>query len=333
MTLGSERLPIGLLSLLLALPVAALAAPATDNARVWLDKMNQATEHLNYDGTFIYQHDDHFEVMRILHQSDPKGERERLISLNGTPREVIQNGNKTTCYMPGRKSVIVSKSQPREPYPIDLPEDASQLSKYYRIFLGKRGRIAGYDTQVITIAPRDEYRYGHRLWLEETNGMPLESDLIDAHGATVEQMMFTNIQFLPQISEQLLQTKLNSTGFVWHRDADETDDTPLQKTTWMVTHLPEGFMLTHHSQHPMPSSKYVAEHMVYSDTLASLSVFIEQVGEDRRMLLNGASHMGAANAYGTFVDNYHVTVVGDVPAAAVRLVGESIRHRSPAGSP
>ncbi len=333
MTLGSERLQIGLaglMGLLLALPASALAADTT--ARAWLDKMEEAVEHLNYDGTFIYQHDDHLEALRILHQSDPEGERERLISLNGPAREVIQVGSKMTCYLPDKKSVMVGRSRPRKPFPPELPDDTSQLTKYYRIALGPTERMAGHDTQIVTITPRDAYRYGYRLWLDESNGMPLKSDLLNEHGAPVEQMMFTNIQFLPKIPDELLQTSLNSTGYVWHRDADESGDTPLKDTGWEVTHLPDGFMLTHHSRHPMPDSKDVAEHMVYSDALASLSVYIEQAVDDKKML-NGVSRMGAANAYGALVDGYHVTVVGEVPAATVRMVGTSIRHQADAGNP
>ncbi len=332
MTLGSERLPIGLVGLLLMLPISTMAAPATDDARAWLAKMEEAVERLNYDGTFIYQHDDQLEAVRILHQSDPKGERERLISLNGAAREVIQKGGEMTCFMPDQKSVMVGRSHPRKPYPLDLPDDTSQLTKYYQITLGQSERMAGHDTRIVTITPRDAYRYGYRLWLEAANGMPLKSDLIDAQGVAVEQMMFTSIQFLAQIPEQLLQTSLSSAGFVWHRDADETGETPLEKPTWQVTRLPDGFMLTHHSRHPMPDSKGVAEHLVYGDALASLSVFIEQAGDDKKML-NGVSRMGAANAYGTLVDGYHVTVVGEVPAATVRMVGESLRHQAAVGSP
>lgn len=329
MTLSGERLPIGLLGLLLVLP---LSAEAADNARAWLDKMEDAVEHLNYDGTFIYQHDDQLEAVRILHQTDPKGERERLISLNGAAREVIQKDGEMTCYMPDQKSVMVGRSLSRKPYPLDLPDDTSKLAKYYRIALGQTERMAGHDTRIVTITPRDAYRYGYRLWLEAANGMPLKSDLLDEQGTAVEQVMFTSIQFLPQIPEELLQTSLNSTGFVWHRDAERAGETPLEKNDWQVTRLPDGFMLTHHSRHPLPDSKDIAEHMVYSDDLASLSVYIEQAVDDKKML-NGVSRMGAANAYGALVDGYHVTVVGEVPAATVRLVGESIRHQTAPSKP
>jgi sigma-E factor negative regulatory protein RseB len=332
MTLGSERLSVGLLGLLLVLPVSTPAAQTPDGARVWLDKMDQAVDQLNYDGTFIYQHDDQLEAVRILHQSDPNGERERLISLNGAAREVIQKGGEMTCYMPDQKQVMVGRSLPRKPFPLDLPDDTSQLTKHYNLVLGPAERMAGHETRVVTITPRDAYRYGYRLWLEAQNGMPLKSDLLDERGAAVEQMMFTNIEFLPKIPEENLQTGLNSSGFTWHRDGDEAGETPMGKSDWQVTRLPDGFMLIHHSRHPLPDSKDVAEHLVYSDALASLSVYIEQAGDDKKML-NGVSRMGAANAYGALVDGFHVTVVGEVPAATVRLVGESIHRQAAAGAP
>lgn len=328
-TLGSERLPTGLLGLLLVLPVSAMAE---DSARTWLDKMDKAIESLNYDGTFIYQHDDQLEAVRILHQSDQSGERERLISLNGAAREVIQKGGEMTCYMPDQKTVMVGRSLPRKPFPLDIPDDTSTLTKHYRLVLGPAERMAGHETRVVTITPRDAYRYGYRLWLNTDNGMPLKSDLLDERGAAVEQMMFTNIDFLAQIPEENLQTGLNSSGFTWHHNDADAGETLLGEGAWQVTRLPDGFMLTHHSRHALPDSEGIAEHMVYSDTLASLSVYIEQAGDDRKML-NGVSRMGAANAYGALVDGHHVTVVGEVPAATVRLVGESIRQQTAAGTP
>ena len=161
--------------------------------------------------------------------------------------------------------------------------------------------------------------------------MPLKSDLLNEHGSAVEQVMFTNIAFLKEVPPELLQPTLSGNGYVWHNDPDVAGETVLSnKTDWHVTRLPDGFMLTHHSRHPMPDSKVPTEHLVFSDALASLSVYIDQAGDDKRML-NGMSHMGAVNAYGAIVSGYHVTVVGDVPRATVQMVGESLRYQPVSG--
>ncbi len=325
------RLPVCLLGMLLAQPIVALADAPPDDAHAWLDKMARAVQRLNYDGTFIYWHDEQLETVRIVHQSDPQGDRERLVSLTGAAREIIQSGEELTCYMPDQKSVMVSKSHPRKPYPLNIPKDTSRLAKNYQIALSHNERMAGHDARIVTITPRDGYRYGYRLWLETETGMPLKSDLLDEHGTAVEQLMFTNIEFLKQVPPELLQPTLSGSGYAWHNDADMAGETLISDTnTWRVTRLPDGFMLTHHSRHAMPDSKVPTEHLVFSDALASLSVYIDQAGDDKRML-NGLSHMGAVNAYGAIVSGFHVTVVGDVPSATVRMVGESLRYQPVSG--
>ncbi|NIR62132.1 MAG: transcriptional regulator, partial [Gammaproteobacteria bacterium] len=61
---------------LLAGPAAADAA--SERAGQWLARMAEAVDSLNYEGTFVYNHDDKLETMRIVHRVDPRGSRERL---------------------------------------------------------------------------------------------------------------------------------------------------------------------------------------------------------------------------------------------------------------
>ncbi|MGO9425037.1 MAG: sigma-E factor regulatory protein RseB domain-containing protein, partial [Steroidobacteraceae bacterium] len=49
----------------LALPQRSRAA---DDARAWLEKMNQALATRNYDGTFFHLSDGRVETMRIVHR-------------------------------------------------------------------------------------------------------------------------------------------------------------------------------------------------------------------------------------------------------------------------
>ena len=90
------------------LPLALIAsgqACAEMDARLWLEQMSAAMKNLDYDGTFVYQHDDQLEAMRILHRQDEGGERERLLSLTGSAREVLRDDRVVTCIMADSKSV------------------------------------------------------------------------------------------------------------------------------------------------------------------------------------------------------------------------------------
>ena len=77
--------------LLPALLAVAGQAFAGDSARQWLDNMSNALQSLNYDGTFVYLHDGKLESMRIVHQASEQGVQERLMSLTGSPREVLRD--------------------------------------------------------------------------------------------------------------------------------------------------------------------------------------------------------------------------------------------------
>ena len=64
-------------------------------------------------------------------------------------------------------------------------------------------------------------------------------------------------------------------------------------------------------------------HMVYSDGLASVSVFVEKPDPDENPR-KGASQIGAANAFSLLVEEHLVTAIGEVPAVTVRDIANSV---------
>ncbi|MFQ5546575.1 MAG: sigma-E factor regulatory protein RseB domain-containing protein, partial [Acidiferrobacterales bacterium] len=168
----------------LALLAFSSAAAAGDAAYDWLMRMNQATRMLNYDGTFVYQHGDQLEAMRIIHAVRDGSVRERLVSLNGSAREVIRDDQQVMCYLPDRKSIIVEHRfvGRDKSFPVILPESVTVLKKNYMIQLGAPGRVAGRAAQVVIIRPRDQYRYGYHLWADKETGLLLKADLVDHMG-------------------------------------------------------------------------------------------------------------------------------------------------------
>ncbi|MDH3640293.1 MAG: MucB/RseB C-terminal domain-containing protein, partial [Gammaproteobacteria bacterium] len=61
-----------------------------------------------------------------------------------------------------------------------------------------------------------------------------------------------------------------------------------------------------------------------SDGLAAVSVFIEKNPERNTGAVSGVNRMGAVHAFGTTIGDYQVTVVGEVPAKTVDLIGMSV---------
>jgi len=314
-----------LVPLLLA---AAGQAAAQDSARQWLDEMSSALQTLDYDGTFVYLHDGRLDAMRIIHQVSDGGQRERLVSLTGSAREVLRDDKAVTCIKPDNKSVMIGKSRPRPPFPV-LPRDLGKASHYYEIEDVGDDRMAGYDARVIAITPKDEFRYGYRFWIEQNTRMLLKYDLSGPDGVPIEQVMFTRIGIGADIPQAALQPSLTGDGYTWHRQ-EEVRGSPVAdpgKSGWQVSELPDGFVLTNFQQKRMREDGEAAEHMVFSDGLATVSVYIEKrTHEDAS--LNGLSSMGAMNAYGLMVDGYQVMVVGEVPPATVRMIAHSLGRAS-----
>jgi sigma-E factor negative regulatory protein RseB len=90
--------------------------------------------------------------------------------------------------------------------------------------------------------------------------------------------------------------------------------------------LPKGFALTHKSYHGDADAKGVAAkelHLLYSDGLASVSIFVETI-EQNHQYHTGTSSMGAVNVYSYINNNHFITAVGEVPTQTVQLMAKSM---------
>ena len=314
--------------LVVVLLTAAGQVFAGESARQWLDEMSAALQTLDYDGTFVYLHDDKLETMRIVHQLTEGGEKERLVSLTGSPREVLRDDRAVTCIMPDNKSVMIGKSRPRQPFPV-VPKDLDALSRYYDLEDAGEDRMTGYVTRVIKVKPKDALRYGYRFWIDTDTRMLIKFDLTGVNGRAIEQVMFTSLGIGNSIPATALKPSLTGDGYTWYRQ--ENPGRKPQKNTdvpgWTVDDLPVGFMMTNFQYKRMRQDGESAEHMVFSDGLATVSVYVEKLPEGKTPV-TGLSSMGAMNAYRAQLEGYQVTVVGEVPRATVQMIARSVSRRS-----
>lgn len=297
---------------------------AADSAQEWLMKINHAARNLDYDGVFVYQHDTQLEAMRIIHKVANKSSKERLVSLNGAPREVIRDELEVRCYWPDKNSVMVEfRKAGSSGFPAILPERLQDLEKYYVIKLGKIQRIIDRVAQLIIVKPADNYRYGYHLWADKETGLLLKADLLNINGKILEQFMFTQVNIGGTIPDAALTSAVSTKSMVWYREDRDTRKLPA-KPGWTVTNLPKGFMLSAHMMRQMPMRKQPVEHLVYTDGLSAVSIFIEKQEKGVKPVKPGTSSMGAVHAYGTNIDDYQITAVGAAPARTVSLIGGSV---------
>lgn len=312
---------------LLSLSISvAWADHPTDTIEKWLEKMHHAAHMLNYDGTFVYGQNNELSSMQIIHSVNADGEFERLISLDGSGREVIRSGDTVTCILPDKKSVVVDKRAANEVFPPQFPLKIDQLSDFYNFHLNGEARVAGQLAKKLVIQPKDKYRYGHTLWIDSKTGLLLKDHLIGEQGEIVEQFMFTQIKYPHKINKERFQSDIKKEKFVWYKAKEpEVNNKVNQSMGWKVKYLPAGFVPGVERHHKMSMSAMPVEHFMFSDGLSSVSVFVEKQMNNTKNLIGG-SKMGAINAYGRAIGKYHVTVVGEVPQVTVKMVGDSVEQ-------
>jgi len=304
------------------LEVNSLSVYADQEARQWLTKMGLAAQDLNYRGTFVYQHGMQLESMEITHRVKKGATTERLLSLNSSPREIIRDNNVIRCYLPDENSMVIEHRKANDQnFPRILPKNLTRLEDNYTFQLAKRHRIADRMAQKVIIKPVDNKRYGYRLWADINSGLLLKSDLVDSKDKVLEQFMFTNLEIGGVISDKDLQPRQTSMNLKKHIKTEK--EIPLTNTEWHISEFPKGFTISVHIKRLTPMSDKSIEHMVLSDGLAAVSVFIEKLDKSDQ-ILSGANSMGAVNAFVREVSGHQVTVVGEVPAVTVKAIANAV---------
>lgn len=314
--------------LFVLLCLISLAAKSDDDIKHWLMKMNDAALALDYQGTFVYVKQNQIEVMRVVHQSRDGVIKERIYSLNGARREIVRDAEQIWCYLPDRRMGVHEYRQVSgNSFPHILPQRLDKLENNYRITMGEKGRIADRKAVQIWILPKDEYRYGHDLWVDEDTGLLLKASLMDADSDPIEQYMFTDIDIGKPIAEGDLVPLTPKKQLVWHGVNKKDEPKNIQgDVKWKAGKYPDGFMLSRKMKRMSPISKQMVEHLVYSDGLAAVSIFVEKLADSIKPI-SGLNSMGAINAYGTVIDNYQVTVVGEVPSKTVNMIAMSVTRK------
>ena len=72
----------------------------------------------------------------------------------------------------------------------------------------------------------------------------------------------------------------------------------------------------------MPGADESVTHILFSDGVASVSVFIDR---NAATSVRERSSVGSSNAYSTIVDDHRVTAIGGVPELTVERIASSMR--------
>ncbi len=180
--------------------------------------MNHALATRNYDGTFFHLSEGRVETMRIVHRVRAGRVTERLQSLDGSGREFVRNNDELTCYLPDQHTVLV---EPR-------PDHGPFLGSLAAVRRG-RERVLPHRVparyahprprrrESLPLHPKDQFRFGYRLWLDEKTAMPLKTQLCDSRGQVIEQIFFARLDMPESIPDSDLAPAVRTEGMRWVR--------------------------------------------------------------------------------------------------------------------
>jgi sigma-E factor negative regulatory protein RseB len=309
------------LSLLLA-GVALGAEP-----KEWLERMNKALTTRNYVGVFTHVQGSRAETLRIIHRVRGRDVSERLLSLDGSGREFIREGSELTCYFPDKRTVLVERRAPDGPLLGALPAMTDSDVQMYDVGGGERERLLGRTTRVVALHPRDEYRYGYRLWIDEQTSMPLKTQLCDQSGAVIEQIVFSSIDLPERIPDAMFKPQMDASTYRWLRAEQPQVVNNAAPALWDAMRLPPGFRMQTRSAQSLPGSSEPVAHLVFTDGVASVSVFVEP-RKSNAGAAQGAARVGSSSAFSTMVDGHQVTAVGEVPPNTVQFIATQVKATS-----
>jgi sigma-E factor negative regulatory protein RseB len=322
----------GVLLSSLIMPALVIAG---DPPEIWLERMQQAVENTNYEGTLLHMSQGRMEQFRVYHRVANNTVTERLVLVDGMGAEIIRTPDEVICIFPKQRSVVIESRQTshvsESPLRASLPAIADMVPDYYDLTVMAAGRIAERQSQVVSIEPKDGFRYGYRLWLDQETAMPLKSQLIgEDETMPLEEIRFVSVSLPDEVAEAAVQPSIDTSDFsvARHSKAPLPSGSETADISWQASELPPGFMLSVSRFEYLEGESEPRMHLVYTDGLASVSVFLD-AAMDASEKEEGFATMGAANAYSVMKEGLLVTAMGEVPAQTVEQIAVSMRNMQP----
>jgi len=312
------------------------ASPATREAESkgineWLMRMHEASRTRAYVGTYVVSSGGVMSSSKIWHACEGNQQIERVEALTGAPRSVFRHNDRVVTFMPDHKLVRTEKRESLGLFPVLLQSTDHQIAEFYKIQREGLDRIAGLEADVVLLSPKDNMRFGYRVWSERKRGLVVKLQTLDTDGKILEQAAFSELQLDAPVSmDKLLQMMTKLDGY-------RVEEPALVKTTalaegWLLKAPVPGFKSISCYKRPASTSGSgsvaISEPLqwVFSDGLASVSLFLEPIDRlrpDRESTLS----MGATQTLSRQLAGHSLTVMGEVPMATLKLFANGVERK------
>ena len=334
-----------LTALLLLLGAGAFAPPVSaDEAgtvettlgrpevKAWLMRMHEAASRRNFQGTFVVTAGGSMSSARIAHYCDGRNQFERIDTMDGQMRRVFRHNDVVHTLWPRNRVAVVEQRELMSSFPALLKDGDDRIVESYEVSERGTERVAGHDAHVLQLKPRDALRFGYRLWSEKESGLLLRAEVLGERGEVLESSAFSEVSIGVKMQPALvLQPMSRLQGYrVLRPTLTRTD---LESEGWILRLSAPGFRRVSTVKRPLDGEQSGDDaspevlQSIYSDGLTYVSLFIEPFNADRH-LRPMQTITGATQTLMRRQGDAWVTVVGDVPAATLKLFADALERRN-----
>lgn len=329
--ISRQRLVQGLLVLCAfgTLAAAAQAAPPAvregkeRTVNEWLQRMQKASCERSYVGTFVVSSSTGaMSSARIWHACDGHRQVERIESLTGAPRSTFRRDDEVRTFLPATRTVRKEKREAFGLLPEQMKPEESAIAEFYTAHRVGSDRVAGFEADIVQVRPKDNLRFGYRMWSEKKSGLVIKLQTLDTDGKVLEQVAFSELHLdAPVRMDRLIHMMAVPEG--WRVEKPDAVKTTAAAEGWALNAPVAGFRALGFYKRPAEG----VLQWIFSDGLASVSVFIENYDRDRHVQ-EGVFVSGATHTLTRRVRDWWVTAVGEVPAQTLRALSLNVeRHK------
>ena len=322
-------------SLMLLVAVGqAVAAPGVavepQEVREWLTRIHNAASQRNFQGTFVISSPGAMTSARISHFYDGTDQFERIEPLDGRARQVLRHNSVVHTVWPFDKVTLIEQRDVLNSFPSLLQDADDRVADFYDVNRQPAERVAGHDANVLMLKPRDDFRYGYRLWMDKQSGLLLRAEILNAMGETLETSAFSDVDIGVRSQPDMVLLPMRKLAG-YRVVKPQLTPTRLEAEGWRLRKMVPGFRQLSCIRRPLdmlaPTDQKSTSNQliqaVFSDGITNVSLFIEPYNEDRHPRPT-ITVVGATQTLMSRQGDFWITVVGDVPRVTLRAFYEAV---------
>jgi len=305
---------------------------APHETKAWLMRIHDAASHRNFQGTFVVSAGGTVSSSRIAHFCVGASQFERIESLDGQMRRVFRHDDVVHTLWPKSRVALVEQRDLLATFPALLQTGDDRIVTFYDVRAQGTERMAGRDADVLLLRPKDNRRYGYRLWADRDTGLLLRVEVLGERGEVLESSAFSDLSIgVKAQPDSVLLPMKKLDGYRVVRPS--LTPARLDAEGWTLRQGVPGFeqvscvrrLLTGMTDGGDDAATQVLQ-AIYSDGLTHVSVFIEPFDPARHVRGMHAA-IGATQTLMRRLGDWWVTVVGDVPAATLHQFANALEYR------